>query len=257
MATSKPLREVAVKFTDVTMTKSQMMKIEPELRGALIASTIASNEIRMMWRLLLLCSYEHEGHDVAQIVVGSNYLSLARRLSASVVEFWDMIGTVCDALKSKPDMTEMEKYLRENKANSTYNAHFQISERMRNKSTNHYDAAELDILTKSFEDGHQFSAYLHRVGGNSCFAFAEEIAVVGEFNQDRSKHTNLDAWLEWIRTSSESAAQVHMTLFREVLARYIPELAGNKRSIPMDRRMVCSDADKLPLVYFKTADEPK
>ena len=202
-----------------------------------------------------MSSYSAETeHEVAQQIVGAGYLAMSRRISAAIVEFFDMVGKLGDTLQDEPGMAHFVKRLRQARAAATRNAQFQFAARLRNRSTNHYDAAELSDLSSRFEDEHEFHFYLHRAGGNSSFPFAEEIALVGEFLHPRSSHTNIDAWLDWIHKTSQSGIALHHRIIWTVIEKYVPEFKGVERKVPIETRMVFRDDDHLPFMFFRTSD---
>ncbi|SFI77573.1 hypothetical protein SAMN05216304_103469 [Bosea sp. OK403] len=236
-------------FHEIPFKAAELKRIPKSYRGALIANNLAANNICLYWRLHVLLNYEKNLlHDVAKRLLVVNTLMITRLLSSAIVEQIDSTRDFLELVKNDPPDRFISK-IREFKDSICNNAHYQVAIRLRNASTNHYDTNSLAELSELFLDDHEFQLFIHEFSGNSLAPFAEEIAIAGEFEHKRSKHTSFQRWQEWMKKSSMECMLITEQLNEKTFVHLMQSATARERKITMPSNMFFGDSTRLPILW--------
>lgn len=245
------MSEIQLTVGEISLSRADFQSLRKPHRNFLSASSVASNDISIFQKLIMLSVPRSEPRDgiVARMEL-IHHLTFTRNLAARIYEYLLLVERYKKELMrgnvaSDAATIEACKILSEEMRISPY---FGTAKRLRDRVTSHYDASDYLTYMSGFGEDHEFLSYQHEKSGNSVCFWGEEIGFLGMMG-DLSDGQTFDGFLDWIRVQSGLLTSFRQSRMIDIIGTFLPGLQFQIQTVAIDQALTFNAEARLPIVY--------
>lgn len=210
-------------FAKLSFTKEELKSIPKHHLIYICQSCLAANDIAVFVKLLI-GHYRRESDDLLNQIAALNVAILQRTMLSKLFEYLHIVD--CYRLRCKRASDTLtsdvfDKYddmLDKQKTDPCFSAVSTI----RDKITHHYQFSDWDKHLDMFSDDYQFSSYLHRYHGNSCYSFVEELSHLALISKEGDAPVTREKILQWMFGTSSILNALHQEMLTKIILHFLP-----------------------------------
>ncbi len=249
-----------VHLAELRFSDSDIEVIGEDTYAFIATFAYAIDEIAVFHKLLIQAMGPHPKDDTLLQLYAIQQNTITRVLSAKIIEVIKLFGEYKSYLKTENDERKLSALSPSIKKLHmiTSSPSFKVSQRMRNKVTNHYVFEESKKnLQRGLSPNASRSLFLHEKQGNSFSPMGEEVVFLGRFwryfDEETRLEGNLDRVHEWTAWNQDAAKWAIKTFNQFIIWIHANELP-DKYLLPSHHYLEMSlhsefDESPLPIIF--------